>query len=800
MLAKRRYKGQGLACCIWMVTALMTLTASITQGQIFQEKASIYGLDAGLSGHFWGNSVSFVDIDNDGYDDLTFVSDADSLRIYLSTGDGFQQMPSPLLLPPGALHLLWVDYDNDGDLDIFLTVRNGVNRLYQNIGNFEFQDVTVSAGLLLPAAINYGASFGDYDRDGFLDLYICRYYAPEDAGSGGQTNVLFRNNGDGTFSNLTEELGLGDAYKPSFQAVWADINGDLYPDLFVINDRHPANTLFLNNGDGSFSDITESAGVGFPMNDPMSATVGDYNNDGHLDIFFSNGGTSINMPVRLLQNNGNLTFHEVSGEMGIDINNITWGSSWVDLDNDGYQDLFVTTSDLVSNVFYQNVQGNFFSHSNSSLDSPFGRSYVCAKGDFNNDGYADIAVSNRLPDPPFFLENTGGNNHFVKIKAHGTVSNKNAIGTWIKVYHSGQCYVQYTLCGENFVGQDSHTQIFGLGAMEEPVDSVVITYPSGHSDVYYDLDLNTTYHFTEGETYEATITADQVAICPGDSAVLDAGEHYNYLWNTGDTTRYLSVEMPGHYLVTVSNQYGVSVQDSIEIAPLPLPSVSIEVENPKCHGDSTGSIGLNPLGSTIIDAVLWSTGDTSLFIDGLTAGNYTVNIVASSGCSIGEAMSLSNPPELIVLLFVTQEVDGEDGSIFVSVFGGSPPYEYYLDGLPSTQHMQNLGGGEYLVSVVDQNGCTVEEDAFVNSVLSVRDHDASGVEIYPNPARDRVFVKSQYRIDFWRLFSKEGKLIQSGSPMSDAFFIDLSSEPAGIYLLDCQLNPATSVRKKIVKQ
>ena len=175
----------------------------------------------------WGSGVSFYDFNQDGWDDISLAKENGVFGIYINNQGSYQAANFILSNSGGTKQLLWVDYDNDGDLDVFITSLDGKNHLYNNDGNFNFTDVTLISGIDTGPAQNYGASFGDYDKDGFLDLYISRY----NGGSGDSTqlqwvNNLYRNNGDGTFTDVTFAAGVADGLKPSFCSIWFDYNLD----------------------------------------------------------------------------------------------------------------------------------------------------------------------------------------------------------------------------------------------------------------------------------------------------------------------------------------------------------------------------------------------------------------------------------------------------------------------------------------------------------------------------------------------------------------------------------------------
>jgi len=765
--------------------------------QYFEEVSQSMGIESSLTSHEWGNGKSFRDIDGDGLDDLTVVRPSSTLILNFSTGAGFNEVATNIYCPPGSLHLLWVDYDNDGHDDIFLTSYGGVSRLFKNNGDFDFTDVTESSGLPMTSDYSYGASFADYNRNGYLDLYLCRYSPHPDFQN--KENALFKNNGDGTFTDVTELAGVGDGNKASFMGVWIDVNNDMLPDLYVINDRAPANTLYQNNGDGTFTDITSTSGSGLALNDPMTATVGDYNNDGYSDIFMSNNGTTANMPPLLLTNNGNSTFTETGTEMGLFAPLTTWGGVWADFDNDGWRDLFYTAAGYTGDYFFLNEGGATFTHLPSESTFPATPSYTCAKGDFNADGYADIIVGNLAPVGVEFYKNLGGEANYIKINLEGTVSNRNAIGARVRIQRGAELYHHFTQCGENFVGQDSQTMIFGLGNDAAAPDTVSVTYPSGHTDIYTDLSINDTHSLTEGETYAVSIeTQGTPALCSGDTLELDAGEHNSYLWNTGDTARIISVHQGGSYEVMVTSPHGITAVDQVTIQAYPEISITETLQHPKCFETPTGEIALNNQTGTEIAEVVWQSGLSGAEIDSLFSGSYAYTVTDANGCQAEGLIMLTDPPELLLIVFVNPEVNGEDGSIFITVFGGTPPYQITINGEEAGFANESLSGGDYLISVADTLGCTVEYQAELGSTLSMDNASRPELSVYPNPTRGIIHIQGDSSTGEWKLLGIAGRILKTAR--GGAKSMDISHLAAGVYTMQYALNDGEVNTFKIVKQ
>lgn len=316
------------------------------------------------------------------------------------------------------------DYDNDGRLDIAITSAYGGATLYHNNGDGTFTDVSISSGL--DTATNaFGIVAGDYNNDGLTDLYITRagFYMGE-----GQ---LFRNNGDGTFTDVTRQAGLADVWGPAFTASWVDYDGDGLLDLFVANnlgglfERKTPNRLFHNNGDGTFTEATEQAGLK-TLWPTIGGAWGDYDNDGRMDLFLSNGlGRS-----QLYRNNGDGTFTDVSAQAGVTAMGFGSPAFWWDYDNDGWMDIgqFIWSDhdDVVCTmrngvappggqsmpVYHNNRDGTFTLVSRQLGLTECWGTMSGNFGDFNNDGHLDLALGNGSPkldrlDPMVIFENDG---------------------------------------------------------------------------------------------------------------------------------------------------------------------------------------------------------------------------------------------------------------------------------------------------------------------------------------------------------------------------------------------------------
>jgi len=484
-----------------------------------------------------GPGIAFFDYDHDGWLDI-FVPSGTRMegfpagreptnRLYHNNRDGTF---ADVTAKAGLTHTGWCygvcvgDYDNDGRDDLFLTYF-GKNVLYHNNGDGSFTDVTETAGLREPRdRFATGCTFVDYDRDGFLDLFVSRYIdldlahtpvggssrfckyrdVPVNCGPLGlkqETCALYHNNGDGTFTDVSARSGIlkpGGRY--GLGAVAFDYNNDGWPDLFVACDSSP-NLLFRNNRDGTFSEVgTESgcavSGDGMEQAN-MGVAVGDYDGDGFLDLFLPH--FTDDTPI-LYHNLKGEFFDDLTNAAGLAVNTkyVCWGVDFADFDNDGWLDVFHVTGTMypevekvhpdfkykTPRVVYRNL-GNGSFEEVSELCGPAvlepHSSRGCAFGDFNNDGNVDVLVLN-MSEPPSLLRNDNhSGHHWLNVKLIGTRSNRSAIGARVAVKTVDHRQIREVLSGSSYISQSDLRQHFGLGTAKE-ADEIEVRWPSGQVD------------------------------------------------------------------------------------------------------------------------------------------------------------------------------------------------------------------------------------------------------------------------------------------------------------------------------
>lgn len=473
---------------------VLIFTSSLSQAQLFTKITTGPMVnDAGDS-----RAVNWIDYDNDGDLDL-FVTNGPSPGqnnfFYENNGDEtFTKIDSLIINMDNSASdgSSWGDYNNDGYPDLFVANWYGQpNRLYKNNGDKTFSLVSNSI-ISTEAGHSETGSWGDYDSDGYLDLFVCN--------SGGNLkNFLYKNNGDGLFSKITQSF-LDQTFE-SRNVDWVDYNNDNHLDIFVTNESNQNENLYLNNGDGTFS----SGNVPSLLQNGGSSTSSnweDFDNDGDLDVLIINWS---NQPNHLLINNGDGTFTKLNSDpFTTDLNN-SFGSSVGDVDNDGDLDIFIsnafTGSSRTKNYLYINNGDGTFVRDSGVVTTDLGWTYGCAFGDYNKDGWLDLFIAKvfNANENNALYKNNGGANNWLIMNLEGINSNKSAIGAEVKLKTTifGNTFWQTRrVVGQNgYCGQNLQLH-FGLGDATQ-IDSLIIKWPSGIIQSVSGLSINEFHHVTE---------------------------------------------------------------------------------------------------------------------------------------------------------------------------------------------------------------------------------------------------------------------------------------------------------------
>jgi hypothetical protein len=496
-----------------------------------------------------GCGVAFFDYDNDGWMDVLILTGTrlealpagskPTNRLYRNNRNGtFTDVTDKAGLRRSgwASSVCAGDYDNDGFEDLFITYW-GQNVLYRNNGNGTFTDMTLNSGLSTKLSRwGSGCTFVDYDRDGKLDLFVANYLkfditsTPEpgqgtnctwkgvavNCGPKGlptDTNLLYHNAGNGKFSEVSESSGIAKVTGHySMTATTTDFNSDGWPDIYVACDS-TASTLYRNNRDGTFTDVAVEAGAAYNEDGQaqagMGVATGDYNGDGLIDIFKTH--FSDDLPA-LYKNSGRDFFEDASRAAGFDHTRyVEWGTGLADFDNDGWPDILIATGNVypeVEKIFkeyphrsprllYQNLGNGKFREVTARMGpgilSPKS-SRGCAFGDFDNDGDIDVLVMN-MNEPPLLLRNeyvnqrNAGSNHWLKLRLVGTKSNRSAIGARVLLRTGSRLQVQEVTSQSSYYSHNDKRLHFGLG-QHEIADAIEIRWPGGQTEILKNIAAN----------------------------------------------------------------------------------------------------------------------------------------------------------------------------------------------------------------------------------------------------------------------------------------------------------------------
>jgi hypothetical protein len=658
-----------------------------------------------------GNGMSFYDFNHDGWDDLTISRGSDSPQFYINQQGTFVSANFSIPTHQGshAMMIVWIDYDNDGDEDLFITKNIGPIELWNNDGNFNFINVAAEAGFMPGNYFHDGAAWADYDHDGCLDVYISKHYYHSAVGPEYESK-LYKGNCDGTFSDVTYIAGVYIPSRTIFQPVFYDFDNNGWEDLMLIIDNTIYNNvLFRNLGNGTFTDVSQQSGAGVSI-EAMSATVGDFDNDADSDLYITNRPSS-GLNVLLVSGADNV-YSDQASLLGVGLGHTSWGANWLDYDNDSWQDLFVSVPFAqplnTGNEFYINSQGQGFTPGRDLLGfgNDFSDTYVCAKGDINNDGYFDLAHSSWYTTPfKLFRNDTGQANNYLSLSLEGTFSNRNAIGSRIHCYAQGNHYTRYTHCGANLLGQDSRKEIFGLSNLEV-VDSLVIDWSRGTREVYYSVAVNQHLQLIEGFTLSQPFEIDYAGdlyLCEGDSMVLDAGEFDSYAWNTGEISRYLTVFNAGVYSVIGTNQFGFQVESfPVEVELAPVNETQLFESHISCLGAMDGALEVS-FSNSPAQNFIWNTGDVDQLLFNLESGYYSFLGKDSYGCAFFGNAFIEEPVPLSAEITVLHPgcYGFEDGAVTAFIAGGTAPYNVEISGFL----LNALPAGIYDLQITDSNDC-----------------------------------------------------------------------------------------------
>lgn len=545
--------------------------------QVNQSYQSIHLGDFGSGNSAWAMCVA--DVDHNGYKDILADASGGVIKILMTnntgTGGTFVTLPNSGFFLQNAT---FADINNDGWIDAFLCDDNAESHVYLNNGT----------GTLAPSNIinfdvtstddsgNYGSVWTDFDNDGDFDLYIAKCRQGVNSPSDGRRiDVLFENNGNGTFTENAAAHGLANGWQ-TWTASFGDIDNDGDLDLMATNHDHESQ-IFTNDGNENYTDITSTTGFDITDITPIESVMEDFDNDGFIDILTSGSDS------RYYKNNGNGTFTKVD---------------------------------------------NLFNNGNYML--------TFAIGDINHDGFTDVYAGygsiytnpSSVFDDVIWMNNTNSN-HFFTLNLKGTVSNHDAIGVRASIYGAWGVQIRESRAGESYGTTNTAMCHFGLG-QATVIDSVVISWPSGITQTIYNPAIDQFLTVIENDCVSPTATITSSGnniLCPGQSLTLTAPAGYNYLWSDGSTTQSISVSQTGDYNVQVTAAGNNCVAQSpvykVIQSPNQTPVIAATGITEVCDGTP---VTLNGPSDPGIFAYIWSNGDTTQNATITSSGSYTLTI------------------------------------------------------------------------------------------------------------------------------------------------------------------------------
>ncbi|MEZ6242549.1 MAG: FG-GAP-like repeat-containing protein [Phycisphaerales bacterium] len=459
----------------------------------FTEEAAARGLNYRVAASSPPNggygSAAFVDLDSDGDPDIVAVGDSTGIvGIYENVGTGhfINHSKSSGITPMSKMGgICAADYDDDGDMDLFISRVLADDLLLRNDGGFTFTDVTAAAGVLGNLGAGDGCAWGDYNNDGWLDLLVGNRAGSlfPDLTMSTVLNRLYRNNGDGTFTDVAPAAGIVSNIQPTLTTAFVDYDLDGDADIYVGNDKGTqciqyTNHLYRNNGDETFTDVTVASGTQ-SCTDTMSIAIGDFDANGYPDFFCTN--TPPPPGHALMLNNGDGSFHRYGPEAGVTGNHLGWGSNFIDYDNDGVMGLYVVHSDY-RNYFYEYTNPFPCIEIGQQLGiAHTGVSYNTSFADIDGDGDLDLVVQDISGPLLLYVNHDGERRSWIRFDVVGDPPNRNAVGAIVRVMAEGRWQMSEVLAGgNNYRSQNELTLHYGLNNACT-AEAVHAEWPDGQS-------------------------------------------------------------------------------------------------------------------------------------------------------------------------------------------------------------------------------------------------------------------------------------------------------------------------------
>ena len=703
---------------------------------------------------WYGHGVCLVDVNQDGWDDVTACTYSNGIYVYENTATGWVRR-NIVTSQGNAKCAVWGDYDRDGDLDLFVTHRFGNMRLFRNDGNWIFTDVSILSGFSgFPVVATWGACWEDYNRDGWLDLFVVNYDAAANA-----FNRCLRNNGDGTFSDVAATLGVQGGGTFPFMPCFFKANHDAYNDLMVCVDFQPSDRLFMGNSMGTFADVSNTCGLNFSVNN-MTSSPGDFDKDGDFDLFITN---TPGVGSFLYLNNGSAFFSNAPSYVGANLNAWTWGASWLDYNNDRNLDLVAASqsSNGLSSLYLLRNNGGAFQDISPDLFKFVPNSnYAVCKGDVNRDGYPDLYLDVEDGGYNRLFVNTQSEYNYVKLEFEGVQSNLNGFGTFIEAYIEGVKIIHQLRGGEQYLSQNSQHLIVPL-KLSPQIDSLIVNWPSGQSDRYYNIPKNKHYHLVEGNTAPIHLIATNQIFCEGSSATVAAANGQNVLWSSGQTSTSIQ-------LFTTSIASGIQADsrniywftDTVQVQAVTPDSVQIEITPATCFSDSLAQV-------CVLSESVSFQGQTQPCWANLTAGQH-VFVVNNNGCL--DSLNVEIPSiEIPAIDFVVEQPS------CINNYLGSVQIVDSIWNFSSNEVTQNLLAGTYQFQVVSGWCASAISTQILQTMQDSLQVELTHPSCFNNPNTGAISLISDSLT--WNTLLYESSTIYQG------FEYEFDSLPGGIYTL-----------------
>jgi len=766
---------------------------NITTGDIVNDGGNSYGVA-------WG------DYDNDGNLDLFVANGGDENNfLYHNNGNGaFTKITSGDIVKDAgsAFAASWGDYDNNGTLDLFVNDELE-NKLYSNNGDGSFTKIIT--GEVVSRGGNI-ASWGDFDNDGNLDLFVAS-----------DPTALYQNNGDSTFINVASD----DLFYGGIAYNWVDYDNDGDLDLFIVNgDPDQNNFLFRNDNGLEFTRIT-IGDIGNDLGSSAGGSWGDYDNDGDLDLFVANGGGVANQNNFLYQNNGDGTFIKITSGGIVNDGGYSYSSSWGDFDNDGDLDLFITNNgggiEQFNFLYSNNGDGTFAKVETGILVNNASFSLGSSWADYDNDGDLDLFVANDGPDN-FLYENNGNNNNWINIKCVGTLSNTSAIGAKVRVkanIFGNDTWQMNEISGQTGGGLGSQNSLnaeFGLGDASV-IDSIIIEWPNSENWDTINIEMNRFITIVEEKGIIVNL-GDDIISCEGETITLDANSYDAYLWKDGSTEQTLEVTTTGIYSVAVTHINGSVSNDEILVTFIPLPSANTSGDTTICDGEtndiSIDLTGTAPWNITYTDGAI-TTSDNPYIFTVSTAGTYEVTAVSDANCT---GTNFGNSATVSAEFLPTAGFTYDKNNLIVTFINTSENASSYLwdfgDDNTSTEtnpvhSYANVGNYQAeLTSMSDNCGNVIETQTIEITTTSIKDFEFNNfVTIIPNPSNGLITLELNNSADeiFIEITAVNGQVVYKKrfNSVNKTEQIDLSENTEGIYFVRVKIKDFEKVGKLIIE-